>query len=146
MICRMDHIVLNVSDMEAMLAFYGEVLELEPERIEAWRTGKVPFPSVRLHADTVIDLFPQRLWGSSVTPGTCGMHLNHFCLSLDRDAWDALCDRLARPREAIEAGPVESWGAHGTGISIYFRDPENNLIEARYYAAGGDRDSCLLGS
>lgn len=146
MICRMDHIVLNVTDMEPMLTFYCEVLQLEPERVEAWYAGKVPFPSVRLHADTIIDLFPEKLWGPSVTTGDCGMHLNHFCLSLDKEAWDALHGRLAQNDVAVEDGPAKRWGAHGTGVSIYFRDPENNLIEARYYEAPDDRDSCLLGS
>ncbi len=60
--------------------------------------------------------------------------MNHFCMTLAKDAWDALGSRLASHGVAIEVGPVPRWGARGSGTSIYFRDPERNLIEARYYA------------
>jgi catechol 2,3-dioxygenase-like lactoylglutathione lyase family enzyme len=144
--CLMDHIVLNVSDMEAMLAFYLRILELPAERLEAYRAGKAPFPSVRLGPDTIIDFFPERMWAREGEAGRCGAHLNHFCLALDRPVWDGLSHRLEEGGIAIETGPVKRWGAHGTGISIYFRDPENNLIEARYYRGEEDCDQCLLGS
>ena len=45
--CLMDHIVLNVEDDEKMIAFYSEVLMFPTERVEEYRAGKVPFPSVR---------------------------------------------------------------------------------------------------
>jgi hypothetical protein len=50
-----------------MLAFYSEVIMLAPERVEEYRSGKVPFPSLRLNKDTIIDLFPKNMWknGSS---------------------------------------------------------------------------------
>ncbi len=48
--------------------------------------------------------------------------------------WENLSERLEANNVDIEEGPVPRWGAHGTGTSIYFRDPEGNLIEARYYA------------
>jgi catechol-2,3-dioxygenase len=43
----MDHIVLNVEDDSKMITFYTEVLEMQPERLEEYRAGRVPFPSVR---------------------------------------------------------------------------------------------------
>jgi catechol 2,3-dioxygenase-like lactoylglutathione lyase family enzyme len=42
----MDHIVLNVENMDTVLDFYVNVLGLEPERLEEFRQGKVGFPSV----------------------------------------------------------------------------------------------------
>ena len=36
---------------------------------------------------------------------------------------------------AVDVGPVPRWGAHGEGVSIYFRDPDGNTVEARHYRA-----------
>ncbi len=144
--CLMDHIVLNVEDDDRMLAFYTEVLHLVAERLEEFRAGQVPFPSVRLNADTVIDLFPKKMWTESGVPADGHRHLNHFCLTLERVAWDALQTRLEATGVAIEDGPVPRWGARGTGTSIYFRDPEHNLIEARYYEDAKENGPCLLSS
>jgi catechol 2,3-dioxygenase-like lactoylglutathione lyase family enzyme len=142
----MDHIVLNVTEMEPMLTFYIRVLELETERLEDYRSGRVPFPSVRLNADTVIDLFPKRMWGACDGAEAGCEHLNHFCIALEKGAWDALLGRLHAAGAALEEGPVPRWGAHGNGTSVYFRDPERNLIEARYYEAHDRGEACLLGS
>ena len=144
--CVMDHIVLDVEDDEAMLAFYTDVLQLAPERVEEYRAGAVPFPSVRLNASTIIDLFPRQLWPANGATGQRQGNLNHFCISLSRETWQELVQRLAANRIAIEQGPVARWGAHGTGTSIYFRDPEGNLIEARHYLVDDAGDRCVLGS
>ena len=143
---HLDHIVLNCHDVEKMLNFYCLVLELPAERLELFREGKVPFPSVRINRDTIIDLFPEKLWAAEPQGGKQSANLNHFCLTVAADAFIALQERLGRFKVAIEQGPVERWGAHGTGISIYFRDPESNLVEVRYYENGEGADSCLLQS
>jgi catechol 2,3-dioxygenase-like lactoylglutathione lyase family enzyme len=144
--CLMDHIVLNVEDDEKMIAFYSGVLLFAPERLEEYRAGEVPFPSVRLNADTVIDLFPERMWQRSARTEHGRENLNHLCVALSKDAWEDLLQRLQGNSVAIEEGPVPRWGAHGTGTSIYFRDPEKNLIEARYYGGSNSPERCLLGS
>jgi len=136
---RMDHIVLNVDDDEKMIAFYTDILMMPAERLEEYRSGRVAFASVRLNRDTIIDLFPKKLWQESgKSAGEIG-NLNHFCVVLEKSDWDALTDRLKSNNIAIEAGPAPRWGAHGTGTSVYFRDPEHNLIEARYYENNNTR-------
>jgi len=131
--CLMDHIVLNVEDDERMIAFYSKVLMFEPERLEEYRAGDVPFPSVRLNPDTIIDLFPKKMSEKTARAGGGRENLNHFCIALSKGTWEKLLKRLQANNVEIEEGPVPRWGAHGTGTSIYFRDPEGNLIEARYY-------------
>ena len=131
--CLMDHIVLNMEDDERMIDFYSKVLMLTPERLEEYRSGAVPFPSVRLNSDTIIDLFPKKLWQKNVTSEGGREHLNHFCISVREELWRNLLERLRKNSIDIEEGPVPRWGAHGAGTSFYFRDPEGNLIEARYY-------------
>ena len=144
--CLMDHIVLNVEDDEKMIAFYSKVLMFTPERLEEYRTGDVPFPSVRLNSDTVIDLFPKKLWQQSAQIRQGPENLNHFCFAISKGTWENFLERLQANNVEIEDGPVSRWGAHGTGTSIYFRDPEGNLIEARYYEDHSSSKKCLLGS
>jgi extradiol dioxygenase family protein len=142
----MDHIVLNVENEENMMAFYSEVLQMKPERIQEYNAGKVPFPSVRLNSDTIIDLFPKKMWQKSTQAEQGRANLNHYCIALNKAEWDNLMERLEANNVDIEEGPVPRWGAHGTGTSIYFRDPEGNLIEARYYEGYSGSEKCLLGS
>jgi hypothetical protein len=80
----MDHIVLNAEDVGVLVQFYTEVVELEPERLNEFHGGKVPFPSVRVNAGTVIDLAPRAMW-ENVQLRTRGRpNLNHFCLTLEK--------------------------------------------------------------
>ncbi len=125
----LDHIVFNVQDIDEMLYFYSSVLGLPTERLEEFRLGQVPFPSLRINEHTIIDLFPKHMWRGK--PGR--ENLNHFCIALSEGAWEQLLEKLNREAIAIEEGPVQRWGAHGIGTSVYFRDPENNLIEAKFY-------------
>lgn len=132
MMLAMDHIVLNVYDMDTVLDFYLNVLGLHGERLEAFREGKVPFPSVRINDDTLIDLFPVDAPPSEKT-GAQPVHLNHFCLVLAKNDMPDMVARLQARGVEIEEGPVPRWGAHGNGTSIYFPDPEGRRIEVRYY-------------
>jgi catechol 2,3-dioxygenase-like lactoylglutathione lyase family enzyme len=128
----MDHIVLNVRDMDRVLTFYTDVLGLPGERLEAYRRGEVSFPSVRVNANTIIDLFPMPEAEGGVTTGD-QFDLNHFCLVIDKTDMGQVIDHLKRHGVTIVQGPVTRWGAHGNGTSIYFLDPEDRQIEIRYY-------------
>lgn len=144
--CLMDHIVLNVEDDEKMITFYSQVLMMRPERLEEFHAGNVPFPSVRLNADTIIDLFPKNMWQKDAQDRRGHRNLNHFCIVLSKPTWEDLLRRLKAADVAIEEGPVPRWGARGEGTSVYFRDPEDNLIEARHYEGHNSLEKSLLGS
>jgi catechol 2,3-dioxygenase-like lactoylglutathione lyase family enzyme len=130
-ISGLDHIVLNVADVERSLAFYEGVLGLGAERVDAWRRGELRFPSVRVNESTIIDLVQ-----TPAGPADGRSNLAHFCLVTDEEDLDALARELASGGVAIEVGPVVRSGARGDALSIYFRDPDANLIELRTYARG----------
>ena len=51
-ISDLDHIVLNVSDIQRSLDFYMNVLGLVGERVDEFKAGTVGFPSVRINDRT----------------------------------------------------------------------------------------------
>lgn len=126
----MDHIVLNVADVERSVAFYRDVLGLGIERLDQWRAGQAPFPSVRLNADTLIDIVGRE---ESARAGRVE-NMNHFCLVVTDEALEPAMAHLAAHGVPVTTGPARRWGAHGDGASIYFRDPDGNEIEVRTYA------------
>ncbi|MFD9796005.1 VOC family protein [Streptomyces sp. NPDC059070] len=116
-----DHLVLNVQDVERALAFYTDTLGLEPVRVEEWRAGKVPFPSVRVNANTIIDLFDRPRGESNV---------DHICLVVEPLDWQEVIDAGLL---TVTEGPVPRFGARGSATSVYVQDPEGNTVELRWY-------------
>lgn len=117
----LDHIVVNVADVDRALGWYCGVLGLAAERVDEWRAGEVPFPSVRVDEGCVIDLFALERSGQNV---------DHVCLVVDRADVDAAADD---PRLDVVGGPAPRWGARGDGWSVYVRDPDGNVVELRSY-------------
>ena len=109
---HLDHIVLNVRDVDRALNFYTEVVGLAPERLEKYRAGEVPFPSLRINGDSIIDLLPPEIWGGG-EPGENRTNVDHFCLAVDAASWPALEERLKRAGVEYELGPITLSGALG---------------------------------
>jgi len=130
---ELDHIVLAVRDMDAMLDFYLVVLGLAPHRVDEFRAGTLPFPCARIHEGTLIDLLPPAMWKGEDEPAGTYPNLNHFCLALEAGQWEAMLARLEKAGVEIEMGPMTLSGARGDGTSIYIRDPDGNRVELRYY-------------
>lgn len=130
-VTELDHIVLNVGDVEKALDFYTRVLGLQGERIQEFREGKVGFPSVRVNEHTIIDFSPVKkdYSGEKKVKG----NLNHFCLVVDEADFSCIVDYLGEHGVQILTGPVSRWGARGRATSVYFLDPEGNEIEIRCY-------------
>jgi catechol 2,3-dioxygenase-like lactoylglutathione lyase family enzyme len=130
-VCALDHIVLDVADVKRSLEFYQRALGLGAERVEAWQRGEVGFPSLRVNDSTIIDLVSDAA-GQSGHSAARG-NLAHFCLVTDSPNLDHAIQTLHAAGVAIETGPARRSGARGDALSIYFRDPDNNLIELRTY-------------
>ncbi|WAZ20987.1 VOC family protein [Streptomyces cinnabarinus] len=135
---RLDHVVLWVSDPIASTEFYEKTLGTEPVRLTEFAEGRVPFPSVRLNEETIIDLMPQtmaarmKMLPSAVK--SAGHPVNHVCVALPADAFDALLGRLEGSGVPVSEISHDSFGARGPAKrSFYFRDPDGNVFEARHY-------------
>lgn len=135
---RLDHLVCWVSDQHRALDFYEQVVGLPGVRADEFREGRAAFPSVRVSGDTIIDLMSQevapRVDEGTGVKGSAGHPVNHFCLALGREDFQALRDRLARHGVEITGTGTNSFGARGIAPeTIYFADPDDNVIEARHY-------------
>lgn len=131
---ELDHIVLNVGDIDRSLRFYTEVLGLQAERLDEFKAGKVGFPSVRINGDTIIDLFPSRGAGDvNKEQGKREGNLNHFCMVVGQEDFSGIVDYLAQHDIPVREGPVSRWGARGRATSVYFLDPDGNEVEIRCY-------------
>ena len=124
----LDHIGLRVRDVELSLEFYTGVLGLESERVEEWRNGKVAFPSVRLDSSTLIDLFA----APDVREPTT-INQDHFCLEIKPSDLVHLKTRCTKLVIGSHDGPGVRWGARGEGTSLYIYDPDNNVVELKFY-------------
>ena len=120
-ITGIDHVVFNVNDAERSLAWWHDLLGLQPVRADEWRRGEVPFVSVRISDDTILDLFEVPRSGENV---------DHIAVRVDGvDLGELALD----PRFDVVRGPMEVFGARGTGHGLYVRDPDGNVIELRTY-------------
>ena len=122
-IVGLDHVVLNVADVERALAFYCDELGLAPERVDEWRRGDVPFPSVRVDAGTILDL---------LAAPRSGENCDHLCLVVRPVDLEAI---KASGRFEVVDGPAIRFGARGNGTSLYVKDPDGNTVELRHYAS-----------
>jgi catechol 2,3-dioxygenase-like lactoylglutathione lyase family enzyme len=127
-----DHLVLNVADVERSLAFYCETLGLAPVRVDDWRMGNAPFPSVRVNPTVIIDIVSERAGPGQLSPV---VNVDHFCLVVEPLDWQEVIDA---GELAVIDGPGKRFGAQGTAESVYVQDPDSNTIELRWYPEGAD--------
>jgi catechol 2,3-dioxygenase-like lactoylglutathione lyase family enzyme len=127
----LDHLVLRVADVERSLSWYCDRLGLSGERVDEWRAGRVPFPSVRVDPTTLIDLI-------AAGPSPAGAHvgapsnLDHLCLVVE--PVDLAGIAVGGGWDVVD-GPGPRFGAQGMGTSLYVRDPDGNVVELRHYSS-----------
>ena len=133
-----DHVVLWTDDPLRAVDFYVRVVGLSPVRVEEFRAGTAPFPSVRVSATAILDLMARAavpmVDAMAGAEGSAGHPVNHVCLAMAEEDLTTLRGRLEVHGVAISSVMQQSFGAQGLAPhAFYFRDLDGNVIEARYY-------------
>lgn len=125
---QLDHVVLRVTDLKAMMAFYTDVIGCPVEKIQE----NLGLYQLRA-GSSLIDLVPvdgplgQK---GGAAPGKEARNLDHFCLQVEPFDADAIIAHLRA--SGFDPAPVASrYGAKGQGPSIYVSDPEGNTLELK---------------
>lgn len=123
----LDHVALTCVDVEATLAFYKRVLGATTHFEDLWRAGKIPVAILQVGASrlSVHDAAsPGEPRARVATPGSEDM-----CFRFDGPIGEAVKLLEENAVEIVE-GPVPRPAADGAnGQSVYFRDPDGNLVE-----------------
>ncbi|HVR28080.1 MAG TPA: VOC family protein [Thermoanaerobaculia bacterium] len=115
----LDHLVLCVRDVKRTISFYRDLLGMEPreERPGKWSlhfgVNKISLQDATAHPEIAQD----------TVPGT-----GNFCVLTDEPV-EQFAAVLCEHGIEIVAGPAERDGAAGRIRSVYFRDPDGNLVE-----------------
>jgi catechol 2,3-dioxygenase-like lactoylglutathione lyase family enzyme len=123
-----DHFVLAVRDIEAACDFYSRVLGMEVEQPEGSpRALKFGRQKINLH-QAGKEFEPK---ATEPTPGS-----GDFCLITDVSL-KRVVEHLDSCGVELVEGPVTRTGAVGRIESVYFRDPDGNLVEVSNYRGTG---------
>lgn len=121
MITHIDHIVLTVRDIERSVAFYQRVLKMEAVTFAGGRRA-LTFGTQKINLQTL----------GQETRNFAGIGSGDLCLITQMTTEDVLAHLAAEDVEIVE-GPVEKSGAQGPITSVYFNDPDGNLVEVSRY-------------
>jgi catechol 2,3-dioxygenase-like lactoylglutathione lyase family enzyme len=119
-----DHLVLTVRDLQVTIAFYSRVLGMEPMTFGAGRRALAfGVQKINLH-EAGRELEPK---AAAPTPGSADL-----CFVTTASP-DAVLEHLRLCGVQLVEGPVTRTGARGPIVSVYFRDPDGNLLEVSSY-------------
>ena len=126
---RIDHVVFRVHDLERSIAFYRALLGCTVEK----RRDDLGLIHLRAGA-SMLDLVSLdgalgRAGGAA--PGAEGRNVDHLCLRIEPFDAQALSAHLQRHGVAMIGEVVINFGAEGHGPSLYFADPDGNVIELK---------------
>jgi catechol 2,3-dioxygenase-like lactoylglutathione lyase family enzyme len=123
---RIDHVVLTAFDVDRTIDFYTRVMGMEPITFAGGRRGlSFGRQKINLH-QAGREYEPKAL---KPTPGSLDL-----CF-ITETPLEAVIARLKENGVVIADGPVPKTGALGPMMSVYFRDPDGNLVEVSNYLA-----------
>lgn len=116
---RIDHVALNVSDMERSIAWYRDVLGMQRLYEEEWGDS----PAMMCAGDACIALFRASVEDPDPPPGGDVLAARHVAFRVDRDDFQRAQEELDR------RGIGQRFRDHGVTHSIYFQDPDGHQLE-----------------
>ena len=122
---HLDHFVLTVRDIDATCAFYTRVLGMDARTFGDGRRS-LHFGAAKINLHQQGREFEPR--AATPVPGSADV-----CLIASTPLGEVIRHLLECDVEIIE-GPVQKTGATGPILSVYFRDPDGNLIEVSNYS------------
>ncbi|MEC6795895.1 VOC family protein [Photobacterium sp. S4TG1] len=125
-ISHIDHLVLTVADINVSVNFYQRVLGMQ----------LITFGDNRFALHFGNQKINLHQYGAEFEPKAQTVHMGSadLCFITPTDLAQAQ-QHIEQCGVTIIEGPVERTGAMGKIISIYFRDPDGNLIEIANYRA-----------
>lgn len=120
----LDHCVIHVSDWERSNKFYVDVMGAELIVRPAGFAYRFGANQLNVHG---VGVRPAEVARLPVQPGN-----SDLCFEWRGPIADAIA-HLQAHGIAIEAGPMQRFGAKGSGTSVYFRDPDGSLMEFMSY-------------
>ena len=122
---RLDHLVMTVNDIDASCDFYRRVLGMMVTTFGGGRKG-LAFGRQKINLHQAGREFEPK--AQRPTPGS-----QDLCF-ISEQPLQAVVEHLQACGVEVIDGPVERTGALGPMTSVYFRDPDQNLIEVSVYA------------
>ena len=125
MLTSIDHIVLTASDLDKTISFYCDVLGMTLENFtpsdggEERKSLKFGDQKINLHHAKL----PYKPHANNPVSGAVDIC---FLSSTTLEEWQKI---FSKKGVAIEDGPIQKTGATGPIMSLYVRDPDQNLIE-----------------
>ncbi|MBN1103237.1 MAG: VOC family protein [Deltaproteobacteria bacterium] len=116
----LDHLVLTVKDIETTASFYSRVLGMDIITFGRGRKA-LSFGTQRINLHQHRREFEPK--AQQPTPGSADLC---FITSVPLSEVDR---HLSSCNVPVIEGPVQRTGATGPILSVYFRDPDMNLIE-----------------
>uniref|UniRef100_A0A6J0TTE1 Glyoxalase domain-containing protein 5 n=1 Tax=Pogona vitticeps TaxID=103695 RepID=A0A6J0TTE1_9SAUR len=124
LIHHLDHLVMTVRSVEDTVAFYTHVLGMEVTSFKGDRKA-LHFGNQKFNLHEVGKEFEPK--AHKPVPGSLDI-----CLVTEVPL-EQLMEHLKACGVKIEEGPVSRTGAVGPITSVYFRDPDQNLLEISNY-------------
>ncbi len=121
---RIDHVVFTCQDVERTIEFYSRVLGMEPITFAGGRRG-LAFGRQKINLHQAGREFEPK----ALKPAPGAMDLCFIASS----SLEEVMEVLKAEGVVIIEGPVAKTGALGPMSSVYFRDPDGNLIEISNY-------------